>query len=46
VPLLAFAKVLRETGFQYAANLELEIEEKDPTEGLRDDFGYFTRALA
>lgn len=45
-PLLAFAKVLRQTGFPYAANLELEIEEKDPREGLREDFAYFTKALA
>jgi hypothetical protein len=45
-PRLALAKALRETGFPYAANLELEMEEMDLTEGLREDFGYFTKALA
>jgi sugar phosphate isomerase/epimerase len=45
-PLLAFARVLRETGFQYATSPEYELEEKDPTEDVREAFEYFTKALA
>jgi sugar phosphate isomerase/epimerase len=45
-PIAAFAKVLKEYKYAYAANLEYEIEENEPTEGLRDAFQYFSKALA
>jgi len=45
-PIAALAKVLRDSKYAYAANLEYEIEENEPTEGLRDAFQYFSRALS
>jgi sugar phosphate isomerase/epimerase len=45
-PIAAFAKVLKEQKYAYAANLEYEIEEDEPTEGLRDAFQYLGKALA
>jgi sugar phosphate isomerase/epimerase len=44
-PLLEVARVLKEVRFPYSANLEYEIEENDPTEGVRHALGYFRRAL-
>jgi sugar phosphate isomerase/epimerase len=43
------AEVLRLAGmfkFPYAANIEYELEEKDPTEGVRRSFDYIKRVLA
>jgi sugar phosphate isomerase/epimerase len=44
-PLREVARVLKEVHYKYAANLEFEIEENDPTEGVRDAFEYFKKAL-
>jgi hypothetical protein len=32
--------------FPHAVNLEYEMDEKDPTEGVRDSFAYVKRVLA
>ena len=32
--------------FAYAANLEYEIDEKDPTAGVKESFAYVKKALA
>ena len=37
---------LKEAKFAYAANLEYEMDENDPTAGVRDSFGYVKKALA
>jgi sugar phosphate isomerase/epimerase len=44
-PLREIARVLKEVRFRYGANLEYEIEENDPTEGVRHALRYFRRAL-
>jgi sugar phosphate isomerase/epimerase len=44
-PLREIARVLKEVRFRYGANLEYEIEENDPTEGVRHALQYFRRAL-
>jgi sugar phosphate isomerase/epimerase len=44
-PIAAFARALKEVRFAYAANLEYELEAEDPTEGVRDAFAYFKKAL-
>jgi sugar phosphate isomerase/epimerase len=45
-PVAEVMKVAREVKFKYAANLEYEIEENNPTPGLLDAFNYVKRALA
>ena len=45
-PIAAFCKVLKEAKFAYAANLEYEMDENDPTLGVRDSFAYMKKALA
>jgi sugar phosphate isomerase/epimerase len=45
-PIKAFCQALKEMKFAYAANLEYEIDEKDPTSGVRDSFAYVKSALA
>ena len=45
-PVVGVMKVAKEVKFKYAANLEYEIEENNPTAGLRDAFEYVKRALA
>jgi sugar phosphate isomerase/epimerase len=45
-PIAAFFRVLRELKFAYAANLEYEIDEQDPTAGVKDSFEYVKRILA
>jgi sugar phosphate isomerase/epimerase len=44
-PIREVARVLKEVRFRRAANLEYEIDESDPTEGVRHAFSYFRRAL-
>jgi len=45
-PITAFCKAMKEVKFAYAANLEYEIDENDPTEGVRASFEYVKKALA
>jgi sugar phosphate isomerase/epimerase len=45
-PITAFCRLLKETKFAYAANLEYEMDENDPTPGVKDSFEYVKRALA
>jgi sugar phosphate isomerase/epimerase len=44
-PIREVARVLKQVHYKYAANLEFEIEENDPTEGVRHAFQYFKEAL-
>lgn len=44
-PIAAFLRVLKEMKFAYAANLEYEIDEHDPTAGVKDSFEYVKRVL-
>jgi sugar phosphate isomerase/epimerase len=44
-PIREVAQALKAVRFRYAANIEYEIEEDDPTEGVGDAFRYFRRAL-
>jgi hypothetical protein len=39
-------KLAQTLKFKYAANIEYEIEEQDPTEGVRDSYAYVKRVLA
>jgi sugar phosphate isomerase/epimerase len=41
-----FCKAMKAVKFAYAANLEYEIDEDDPTEGVRHSFEYVKKALA
>lgn len=45
-PIAAVMKLLAELKFKYAANLEYEMNEDNPTEGVRDSFEYVKRVLA
>jgi len=45
-PIVEVLKAAREVGFRYAANIEYEMDENDPTDGVRDSFAYVKRALA
>jgi sugar phosphate isomerase/epimerase len=45
-PVVEVMKTLKEIKFKYAANLEYEIEEDNPTAGVLDAFEYVKRALA
>jgi sugar phosphate isomerase/epimerase len=44
-PIKEMARAMKEAKFRYAANLEYEIEEQDPTEGVRHALAYFKNAL-
>jgi sugar phosphate isomerase/epimerase len=44
-PIREVARALKQVHYKYAANLEFEIEENDPTEGVRHAFAYFKQAL-
>jgi sugar phosphate isomerase/epimerase len=44
-PIREVARALKQVHYKYAANLEFEIEENDPTEGVRHAFQYFKQAL-
>jgi sugar phosphate isomerase/epimerase len=44
-PIEAVLKLARELRFGYGANIEWELDEKDPTEGVRDSFDYVKRVL-
>ena len=45
-PITAFCQALKEAKFAYAANLEYEMDENDPTPGVRDSYAYLKQALA
>ena len=38
-------RLARDLHFQYAANIEWELDEKDPTEGVRRAFQYIKKVL-
>jgi sugar phosphate isomerase/epimerase len=44
-PIREVLKLARQVRFPYAANIEYEMDEQDPTEGVRDSFAYVKRAL-
>jgi len=44
-PIAEFLRLAREMKFRYAANIEYEMDEKDPTEGVRHSLEYVKRIL-
>ena len=44
-PIAEVLKLARQVKFPYAANIEYEMDEKDPTDGVRRSFDYIKRAL-
>src|SRR5688572_27202398 len=44
-PIAEVLRVARDLRFPYAANIEYEMDEKDPTEGVRRSFEYVKRVL-
>ena len=44
-PIAEVLRLARAVKFPYAANIEYELEEKDPTEGVRRSFDYIKRVL-
>ena len=44
-PIVEVLKLARQVKFPYAANIEYEMDEKDPTEGVRRSFDHIRRAL-
>lgn len=44
-PIAEVLRLARELKFRYAANIEWELDEKDPTEGVRRSFQYMKRVL-
>jgi sugar phosphate isomerase/epimerase len=44
-PIAEVLKLAREVKFPYAANIEYEMDEKDPTEGVRRSFDYIKKML-
>jgi sugar phosphate isomerase/epimerase len=44
-PITAFCQALKEAKFAYAANLEYEMDENEPTSGVRDSFAFVKKAL-
>jgi len=45
-PITEVLKLAQKVRFKYAANLEYEMDEQDPTEGVRGSFAYVKRVLA
>jgi sugar phosphate isomerase/epimerase len=45
-PILETLRLARELGFRYAVNIEYELDEEDPTPGVRRSLEYLRRALA
>ena len=45
-PVADVLKLARRLKYRYAANLEYELEENDPTDGVRDSFEYVKRTLS
>lgn len=44
-PIVEFLKLAKDVGFRHALNLEYEIEEEDPTDGVRHAFEYVSAVL-
>jgi sugar phosphate isomerase/epimerase len=44
-PIAEVLRLARQVKFPHAANIEYEMEEKDPTEGVRRSFGYIKKIL-
>jgi sugar phosphate isomerase/epimerase len=44
-PIVDVLKLARRLKYKYPANIEYEMDENDPTEGVRDSFEYVKRAL-
>ena len=44
-PIAAVLRLARDLHFRYAANIEWELDEQDPTEGVRQSFEYMKRVL-
>jgi sugar phosphate isomerase/epimerase len=44
-PIVEVLKLAKRVGYGYAANIEYELEEKQPTEGVRHSFEYVKKAL-
>jgi sugar phosphate isomerase/epimerase len=45
-PIAETMKLLKQINFKYVANIEYEMDEKDPTPGVRESFEYVKRTLA
>jgi sugar phosphate isomerase/epimerase len=45
-PIVDVLKLARRLHYRYAVNIEYEMDEQEPTEGVRDSFAYVKRALA
>lgn len=45
-PIVEVLQLARKVGFKHAANIEYEMDEQDPTEGVRHSVEYVKRALA
>jgi sugar phosphate isomerase/epimerase len=45
-PIAETMKLLKQMKFKYAANIEYEMDESDPTDGVRDSLAYLKRTLA
>jgi sugar phosphate isomerase/epimerase len=45
-PIAEVLRLARELKFRYAANIEWELDENDPTEGVRRSFEYMKKALS
>ena len=44
-PIQEVLRLARQVKFPYAANIEYEMDEKDPTEGVRRSFDYIKKIL-
>jgi sugar phosphate isomerase/epimerase len=44
-PIVEVLKLAKQVAFRYAANIEYEMDEKEPTEGVRHSFEYVKKAL-
>jgi sugar phosphate isomerase/epimerase len=44
-PIREFCRAMKDVKFAHGANIEYEMDEKDPTEGVRDSFAYVKSAL-
>jgi sugar phosphate isomerase/epimerase len=45
-PIAAVLKAAQRVRFKYAVNIEWEIDEQDPTDGVRDSYAYVKKVLA
>jgi sugar phosphate isomerase/epimerase len=45
-PIVEVLRLAKKVGFKHAANIEYEMDEQDPTEGVRHSFEYMKKALS